>query len=368
MQIRPLSTDALPASSGGASATQVAATQATGTARAPAPSRTDTPAAATGTALRPTEQTARPGQLQIARTQQALDYLQGLDEALEGLKSAASAQLAHLAQPAQQRQTPGAQAEASAALSARQLQHVQALWRQRGQASGGALDTQLRLAPDGVARQAFKVPGLDARSLQLDQGETLSFITGASASSERRIATAVIGPGLNAAQQARSLDLALAPAGVRLHTDAAGEVTLSSREADWPAVREGFSVRGGGVRFPARQFHRLQASPQPDALQPDTWRADDATALRDTLRQLVPAQQRVQAAVQQAQGQLDALDRSASSPDTDGATRLAERQAWATRFAQDFQQVGEQAPYAVFAALAPALQGISRERVDALLR
>lgn len=364
MQIRPLSTDALTASSGSAAAPQVTGTQATGTstgvstAASTSPARVRTEASA---ALRPTGQAERPGQAQIARTQQAMDYLRGLNGALEGLKSAASAQLAQQLQA--QPQAPGAQAGTDAVLSTQRLQQVQALWRQRGASSGGALDAQLQLAPDGFARQAFKVPGLDARSLQLDQGETLSFITGASGSNERRIVTAVIGAGLPADQQARSLDLALAPAGVRLHSDADGGVTLSSREADWPAVRDGFSVRGGGVRFPARQFHRLQASPETGALQPEAWRTDDAAALRNTLRELVPAQQRVQAALQQVQAQLEGLDRATAADGSD----LAARRDWATRFVQDFHQVGEQPAYAVFAALAPALQGISRDRVDALL-
>ena len=353
MQIRPLSTEALPAPSSGTAASQV-----TGTALVTGQSaHVEAPAMAqSGSApLRPAGALQRPDQMQVARTQQSLAYLATLGQALEELKSAASGQLVQ--------QAPVTPVSAQA-----QLQRVQALWQQRAQASGGGLDAQLQLQPDGATRQAFQVPGLDARSLQQGQGETLSFITGANPTGERRIVTAVLTPGLPAAQQARTLDLALAPAGVRLHLDAQGRVKLSTREADWPAVRDGFSVQGGGVRFPARQFHRLQASPVPDALRPDTWRTDDADALRDTLRQLVSAQQRVQAALKSAQAQLDAQDQQLQDPLNTSGSSLNERQAWATRFAQDFQQVGEQAPYAVFAALAPALQGVSRPRVEALLR
>lgn len=353
MQIRPLSTEALPAPSSGTATSQVTGTALTG--QSP---RVEAPAVGqTGSApLRPADTRQRPDQMQVARTQQALAYLETLGQALEGLKSAVSGQLAP------------SSSDVAPASALPQLQRVQALWQQRAQASGGGLDAQLQLHPDGATRQAFKVPGLDARSLQQSQGETLSFITGANPAGERRIVTAVLASGLPATQQARTLDLALAPAGVRLHLDAQGGVNLSIREADWPAVRDGFSVQGGGVRFPARQFHRLQASPLPDALRPDTWRTDGTDALRDTLRQLVPAQQRVQAALKDAQAQLDAQDQQLQDPLNTAASSLDERQAWATRFVQDFQQVGEQPPYAVFAALAPALQGISRPRVEALLR
>lgn len=365
MQIRPLSTEALPAPSSGTAASQVTGTALTGTSPP-----VEAPAMAQGgvAPLRSAGTRQRPDQMQVARTQQTLAYLETLGQALEGLKSAASGQLVRQAQQPPPTPSPGDIAPPPPVSAQPQLQRVQALWQQRAQASGGGLDAQLQLQPDGATRQAFKVPGLDARSLQQSQGETLSFITGANPTGERRIVTAVLTSGLPAAQQARTLDLALAPAGVRLHLDAQGGVSLSTRETDWPAVRDGFSVQGGGVRFPARQFHRLQASPVPDALRPETWRTDDTDALRDTLRQLVPAQQRVQAALQGAQAQLDAQDQQLQDPLNPSGPSLDERQAWATRFAQDFQQVGEQPPYAVFAALAPALQGISRPRVEALLR
>lgn len=360
MQILPLSTGTLVGPQGTSQTGQTQQVPGTGAARPLDTSEsTQTSASGHATPLRAASPATleRPTTLQVSRAQQAQSYLQALGSELEGLKSAASAQLA---QP-----VPTAPGTGSVDL---RLQRVQALWQQRAQASGGSLDNQLQLQADGEARRGFKVPGLDARSLQQTQGETLSFITGASPPGDRRIVTAVLTPGTSVEQQARALDLALAPAGVRLQLDGQGEVSLSSTEAQWPTVRDSFSVQGGGVRFPARQFHRLQATAQADVLNPQGWRTTDATALRETLQQIVPAQQRVRAALNAVQGTLDDQGRALQASSAAAGQDPAELQAWAEGFAKDFSQVGEQAPYAVFASLAPALQGVSRPRVEALLR
>lgn len=298
--------------------------------------------------------TSPPALMPSARAQLAMAYLKELDQALSVLKTETSGLLAASGE------------SRSREVASAPLMHVQTLWQQRVSASLGALDPQLAFQADGDARRSFSVPGLDAQSLARPEAETLSFITGLGGPA--RIVSASLPPGASGTEQVRIVDRALAPAGVRLlQSEGDLALTLSTRESDWATVRDGFSVQGGGVRFPARQFHRLLAQPRGDALQPDTWRVNSEADLRDTLRQVVKAQQRVHAATQHVQAALNAQDEQLQAHLASKANAPEAENAWAARFTQDFARLGNQPPYAVFAALAPALQGLHRDHVTALL-
>jgi len=283
----------------------------------------------------------------IAAGQQTLAYLDELASRIETLKSDLSAQLAN---PALQRPLD------------QQLQGVGALWAQRQSTTLGSLDGQLRYHPNGGAQQSFQVRGLDQRALQSSERETLSFSTGAAGPAEQRVQTVIFEAGQDEASRVRLLDHSLAPVRIRVRQSAQGEVLLTTPEAQWPAVRDGLSIKGGGIRFPGQQAPRVKVEAQADAIAPARWSAADDSSQRHTLQQLVPALRQIQHTRQSVRSDLE----SAGAQLQDRAAVDTSR--WAQGFAQDFAAISERPPYAVFAAVAPAVQGISRPRVQALLK
>lgn len=282
----------------------------------------------------------------IANGQQTQAYLAQLAGELEGLKAEISSQLSS---PTLNRSIDS------------RLQRFTALWQQRPQATGSSLSAQLDYSADGQAQQRFKMRGLDLRNLQLNERETLSFVTGSSTPTDRRILTAVLTPDQSPAARLRLIDQTLAVAQIRAGRNEQGEVTLATPDANWPNVRDGLSIKGGGIRFPANQFHRIKLEAEPDAIRPETWKTQDAQALRETLQHVIPALTKVRQASETVQQDLDAVvDRLATPGSTDQAD-------WAQTVVSEFAAMGQQPGYAVFAALAPAVQGVSRHRVENLL-
>lgn len=282
----------------------------------------------------------------IANGQQTQSYLTQLADQLEGLKTEISTQLSS---PTLPRSIDN------------RLQRFTALWQQRPQATGHSLSGQLDYSADGLAQQRFTMRGLDLRNLQLSERETLSFVTGTNTPTDRRILTAVLTPEQSPTDRLRLIDKTLAVAQIRVGHNAQGEVSLSTPDANWPNVRDGMSIKGGGIRFPANQFHRIKLEAEPDAIRPETWKTQDAPALRETLLRVIPALAKVRQASETVQQDLNALvDRLAALGSTDQAD-------WAHTFVSEFAAMGQQPGYAVFAALAPAVQGVSRHRVENLL-
>ena len=313
--------------------------------RAPTLARADTPPlpsrAATALQARDPQFNQR-----VAAGQQTLVYLDTLTNSLDRLKTDLSAQLAG---PAVRRPI------------AQDIAQVQALWQQRQAATQGRLDAQLRFTPDAEARQHFQVRGLDQRSLQSGERETLAFTTGSAGPVDQRVRTAVIDPAYDESAVRRLLDHTLAPAGVRVAQAGDGQVVLSTPESQWPAVRDGLSVKGGGIRFPGQQFHRVRTEPEAPALQPQAWKADTPAEQRQTLQQVLPALAQARHARQTVQASLDQAGQALSS------SPIASEAAWAQQFAKDFSAIADQAGYGLFAAVAPAVQGLSRTRAHAVL-
>ena len=241
------------------------------------------------------------------------------------------------------------------------IAQVQALWQQRQASTQGKLDAQLRFTPDTEARQRFQVRGLDQRSLQSGERETLAFTTGSAGPVDQRVRTAVIDPAYDEAAVRRLLDHTLAPAGVRVAQADDGQVVLSTPESQWPAVRDGLSVKGGGIRFPGQQFHRVRTEPEAPALLPQAWKADTPAEQRQTLQQVLPALTQARHARQTVQASLDQAAQTLSGPPPASET------AWAQQFAKDFSDIAKQPGYGLFAAVAPAVQGLSSMRAQAVL-
>lgn len=283
----------------------------------------------------------------IAAAQQTLAYLDTLVSGLDKLKTDLSAQLAG---PAMQRPI------------AQDIAQVQNLWQQRSAATQGKLDAQLRFTPDAEARQRFQVRGLDQRSLQSGERETLAFTTGSAGPVDQRVRTAVIDASHDENAVRRLLDHTLAPAGVRVAQADDGQVVLSTPESQWPAVRDGLSIKGGGIRFPGQQFHRVRTEPEAPALQPQGWKSGTPAEQREALQQVLPALAQARQARQSVTATLDQAGQAVSN------TSSAGEATWAHHFAKDFAAIAAQPGYALFAAVAPAVQGLSRERAQAVLK
>ncbi|MDH0867906.1 hypothetical protein [Mitsuaria sp. GD03876] len=286
-------------------------------------------------------------QLRLGKLQQGLDYLDRLAAAMQQLKGGLSETLAR-------------QAPVSAALGA-QVEQLRQTWSQRTRDAGGRVDGELQAAPeDGAARQRFKLRGLDLAVLQQGGKETLRLQLpgqpqdGGTSAKPMTIAVTLDGEGTQ--QQLQALTKALSPAGLTVQAQGT-EIVFSVAESQWPALRDGLTLRGEGKRFPSGQPVRALLEPSPDALQPQRWDVQEAAGQRQALGQLLQAQPKVAQARARLHGQLEA----AAPPSASMAPAQAEALAGAlsgTLSGAEYSDVG---------ALLPALRGMHRQRVRQLL-
>jgi hypothetical protein len=286
-------------------------------------------------------------QLQLGRLQQGLDYLDRLASAMQQLKGGLSDALARQAPP-------------SAALNA-QVEQLRQLWSQRSRDAGGRVDGELQAAPaDGAARQRFKLRGLDLAVLEHGGKETLRLQlpsqTQDGGGAAKPVAIAVTLEGEGTQPQLQALVKALTPAGLSVRAQGT-EIVFSVAESQWPALRDGLTLRGEGKRFPSGQPVRALLDPSPEALQPQRWEVKDAAGQRQALGQLLQAQPKVAQARAQLHGQLEAAARPRASMAPAQAQALAGSLAGALSGAE-YSDVG---------ALLPALRGMHRARVRQLL-
>lgn len=287
----------------------------------------------------------------VAGAQLSGVFLDRLQQGLQALRQQYTAQLG--VDPS----LPVASAPAADTLRA----GLKALWAQRPRATAGALDAQLRIGEPGQARQDFRLRGLSQATLTSGTREVLTVVTGNAPAP----LTATIDPELPASANLRRLDQALAPVGIRVRADAAGEPVLSVPEAEWPRFQDRILVKGEGRRFPDGQAQPVRTPALPSALGEAVFEAPlaEPASLREALGRVTVgiaavagAQQRAQALlVEQHQGLGPARGAPATTPER--ARALAEG------FAQRLNEAG----YARFDAVAPTVAGISRERVRSLL-
>jgi hypothetical protein len=296
-------------------------------AAAPAPLRSHSSSASIGSAL----------QDQVARAQQALDYLDRVAGQLENLKGEISARLAG-SRNSQQRATATGQLDHAV----RQLANSLAA---RRSSAGGGVDASLNF--DGApATQRFRIRGLDLDTLQQNAPQTLAFSVGGVGGPQL---SATITPGQTDEETARAIDRALAPLGVRASLDRGGLV-FSTPEANWPSVKDSVAVSGRG-RVATEE---VAASPAPQQ-----WDTGNADALRQSLREVVQALERVRRSQDAASMAL-----SSASVQVSAATTPPPEVEIA---ADDFASAAANTNYDSLIALTSALVGVSRERVLALL-
>lgn len=286
---------------------------------------------------------------QVAAAQMSKAYLGQLSAQLHALKSGYSDNLADPAS-APQREPELASAR----------QSLKALWGQRTQATAAAIDAQLQYQGHGAARQAFRIRGIDAAALSQGAREVLSIGLPSNLAGPL---TVTIDPEQGVSRNLRRLDHALATADVRVHADERGEPVFNAPQATWDKVQDRITIKGEGHRF---------ADGVPQRVRTHT----EAPALPSSLYEQAPVEpQDIRGALQRV---IHALDRvGLTQAQVAGALALASAQTRAAsaeipvesveRAAQAFLARTQSMRFETYADVAPALAGVNRARVMALM-
>lgn len=282
---------------------------------------------------------------QLANAQQALVFLDQLSGRLQSLKAELSSKLASQDTLGDQRRIHSG------------LKRLADLWDKRQQVAG-SLSGQLAFSPVQEPRQQFKIRGLDFKALQTGEREVLSF---SAAGLGQQLLTVTIEPGLSREEIVRRFNNALAAADIRASQSDQGELGFSVPESAWGALTESLAIKGAGIRFPGGQLHRARIESAPEAIDPESWQAEDVAAMRRTLQEIVNALDRIQHARQ-------VISRALADARNNVTPMASEEELeWALVFAEGFSETMQQPDYQMFAAIAPALDSISRSRVLSLL-
>lgn len=266
----------------------------------------------------------------VARAQQALDYLERVASELEALKASLSAKLSG---------SRGGARELDA-----QVRKLAASISSRSTQGGGGVDARLRFTDGQVARQEFRITGLEPGVVQAAAPLTLALSIGGAQVS------ASFDADMTPEQIAAQLDRAMAPVNVRAGLSGEGRLVFSTDETSWPAVRENIVLSGRG------RAHAEAVVPDPNLQELQVGNPD---ALRQSLREVVQALERVRLSQAAASAALNAAAAEMVEPQIDP-------QALAMT-AQDFAAVAGSHDYQSLLAITSALAGVSRERVVALL-
>lgn len=284
-------------------------------------------------------------QEQVARAQQALDYLDRVASQLEALKGELTSRLASSRTAGGSRQQLDAQV--------RQLAQTLSSRRKSG---GGSVDSNLNYSTK-PAVQRFRIRGLDIDSVKKSAPTSVSFSVGSAGGPQMAVN---IEPDQSNQEVARALDRALAPMGVHASLDENGELVFSTPESNWSAVKDSIAVSGRG---------RVTTEEMPASLAPQQWGLGNGgenapaignpDALRQSLREVVQALERVHRSQSAASNALAAASQEVAEaevppPDIELA-------------AGDFTKAAASTDYESLVALTSALVGVSRDRVLALL-
>ncbi|MFL6675110.1 MAG: hypothetical protein ACJ8LG_17700 [Massilia sp.] len=275
---------------------------------------------------------------EVARAQQALDYLDQVASQLEALKGQLAARLSGARGDEQQ-------------LQARLRELASSLAARRDNAGGG-LDARLDFNGGKPALQRFRIRGLDLATLQSGGAQDLAFSVGSAGGPQLSVS---IEAGLSRKEIAQRLDRALAPLKVRAQLDERGELVFSTDEANWPGIKDSIAISGRG---------RVATEEEAPAVNPQGLDTINTDAVRQSLREVVQALARVRRSQEAANAALgDATARASRA----SAAANAANAANATQQAQDFASTASSPDYNSLLAITSALVGVSRERVLALL-
>jgi hypothetical protein len=269
----------------------------------------------------------------VASAQQARDYLERVAAQLESVKAALSAKLAGMKSGARDLESKARQLGATIAA--------------RGAQAGGSVDAQLAFSDGVPAQQRFRINGLDAATLQAAAPVSLSFSVGGAGGPQL---AAAFEPEMTPEQIAARLDRTLAPVKVRAGLDGQRRIEFRTTEADWPQVRDSIAISGRG---------RVATDPIAPDLKLENIGTGNAEALRQNLRDVVQALERVRRSQEATSAALNAASARAAKSEL-SAEDLAIT-------AQDFASTAANHDYESLLAITSALVGVSRERVLALL-
>jgi hypothetical protein len=217
----------------------------------------------------------------------------------------------------------------------------------RGARAGGSVDAQLSFSDGVPAQQRFRITGLDTAMLQAAAPVSLAFSVGGAGGPQL---AAAIEPEMTPAQIVGRLDRTLAPVNVRAGLDGQGRIEFTTAERNWPAVRDSIAISGRG--------RVATETVAPDVKLQDLG-SGNADALRQSLREVVQALERVRRSQDAASAALSAATLRAAQPE------LSPEDLALT--AQDFAATAASHDYESLLAITSALVGVSRERVLALL-
>jgi hypothetical protein len=270
---------------------------------------------------------------EVARAQQALDYLDRIGAQLETVKG-------HLAARLSSSQNDTRQLDA-------RLRQLGATLDARAKSSGGGVDARLEFQAAQPASQRFRIRGLEIDSLLASAPQSLAFSVGGLGGPQLSVA---VEPGMTRQEIAQRFDRALAPVKVRASLDAGGELLFATPESAWPLVKDNIAVSGRG---------RVATEAEAAALAPAGWDTGNADGLRQNLREVVQALARVRRSQEAASAALSAATMQAARAETPVAE--------AAGLAQEFAATAASPNYESLLAITSALVGVSRERVLALL-
>jgi len=224
----------------------------------------------------------------------------------------------------------------------------------RRKSGGGSVDNNLNYSTK-PAVQRFRIRGLDVDSVRRSAPQSISFSVGGAGGPQMGVN---IEPDQSNQEVARALDRALAPMGVHASLDENGELVFSTPESNWSSVKDSIAVSGRG---------RVTTEEVPANLAPQQWgvggdsgaQVGNPDALRQSLREVVQALERVHRSQSAASNALAAASNEVAEAETPPPdVELA---------AGDFSKAAASTDYESLVSLTSALVGVSRDRVLALL-
>ncbi len=269
----------------------------------------------------------------VARAQQALDYLERVASQLEALKADLSAKISGRSNPVRQ-------------IEVRSQQLANALEARRKEAGGG-VDAQLSFNGGEPAMTRFRIRGFDLAALQSSGQQTYAFSVGSNGGPQL---SATIEPGMTPEEIAARLDRTLSPVKVRVSLDNQQQLVFSAPEAEWVGMKDAIAISGRG---------RVDVTEEPASLAPEQWNAGNPDALRQSLREVLQALARVRRSQEAASAALSAAMMSTPQP--------AIPEAELAVVTGDFASTAAGHDYQSLLAITSALVGVSRDRVQALL-
>jgi hypothetical protein len=277
----------------------------------------------------------------LTNAQRALNFLDESATYLQSLKLVLSAKLT-----GQQQQYDAPE---------HTLRQFESVWQKLQSATGGHLNSQLAYH-SGPARQEFTIRGMNMQSLRNGAKETLMFYLGAG----QPLRSMIVEPGLSDDALVQRLGEALAPAQIRVSNNAYGSLVFSVAASSWEALCDTMAIKGDGIRFPTGQFNKVNIDIDQPNVQPNSWKVDDAEAIRTTLQHIAQALNQIRHAREVVSRALrEAMSRVQALQPTQSATT--------NEMVQDFMALATQSDYHAFTSMMAAVLGISRSRVLSLL-